>query len=49
MRDITGHIIGAALCILFATFAGLTLYHQYAVDSDPVVQAATMDAMGGRR
>ena len=47
-HTVTDHILGAALCIVFAFFAGATLYHQYAVDSDPVVQSVTAEAVAGK-
>lgn len=48
MRDITGHILGAALCLIFAILAGATLYHSYTVNTDPVVQSVTADVMAGK-
>ena len=46
--DITAHIIGATLCLLFAICAGATLYHSYAVDADPVVQSVTAETLAGK-
>ena len=47
-NDITAHILGATLCLIFALCAGATLYHSYAVSSDPVVQSVTSEVMAGK-
>ena len=44
MKDISGHILGALLCICFAVFARLTLNHHMDTNDDPVVIEATKDA-----
>lgn len=43
--SIIDHVFGALLTIIFMSCCGATIYHNYCVNNDPVVQAVTDEAL----